>query len=120
MLDPSKCSIELENTFGPIVASSCLHGFDFTLLFEETILTLVPLGLTFLAASLRCWKLQGALEKVDRSWSYAAKEVGQSSCFRDFFLHANPLSCFGSFTRHVTWCCLPFGVIKIARRLLLR
>ncbi|KAJ5361079.1 hypothetical protein N7541_001923 [Penicillium brevicompactum] len=75
MLDPSKCSIELENTFGPIVASSCLHGFDFTLLFEETILTLVPLGLTFLAASLRCWKLQDALEKVNRSWSYAAKEL---------------------------------------------
>lgn len=82
MLDPSKCSIELENVFGPIVGSSCLHGFDFTLLFEETILTLVPLGVTFLAASLRSWKLQGASEKVNRSWSYATKEVGPLPSFR--------------------------------------
>jgi hypothetical protein len=38
------CSIAVEDVFGPVVASSCLGGFDFTLLFEESILTLVPLG----------------------------------------------------------------------------
>lgn len=75
MLDPSQCSVELENVFGPIVASPCLHGFDFTLLFEETILTLLPFGLVSLAAAVRIWKLHNALEKINRSWSYAAKEV---------------------------------------------
>ena len=74
MLDPA-CSVELENVFGPIVASSCLHGFDFTLLFEETILILLPLGLVLIIASIRIWKLHGVTEKVNRSWSYAAKEV---------------------------------------------
>ncbi|CAG8415715.1 unnamed protein product [Penicillium salamii] len=75
MLDPSQCSVELENVFGPIVASPCLHGFDFTLLFEETILTLLPLGLVLLAAAVRIWKLHNSLEKINRSWSYAAKEL---------------------------------------------
>jgi hypothetical protein len=38
------CSIAVEDTFGPIVDGSCLGGFDFTLLFEEAILTILPLG----------------------------------------------------------------------------
>lgn len=75
MLESPGCSIEQENVFGPIVASSCLNGFDFTLLFEETILTLLPLGITLLAACIRIWGLQGASEKVSRSWLYTAKGV---------------------------------------------
>ena len=39
------CSMVTEDMFGPTVAASCLGGFDFTLLFEETILTTVPLGI---------------------------------------------------------------------------
>jgi hypothetical protein len=35
----------VEDTFGPAVASSCVGGFDFTLLFEESILTVLPLGI---------------------------------------------------------------------------
>lgn len=38
-----ECSIVVENVFGPIVTRSCLDGFDFTLLFEESILTIAPL-----------------------------------------------------------------------------
>lgn len=40
------CSIDVENRFGPMVDESCLNGFDFTLFFEETVLTMLPLGLT--------------------------------------------------------------------------
>ncbi|KAJ3495648.1 hypothetical protein NLG97_g3239 [Lecanicillium saksenae] len=36
------CTIEVERAFGPAVSSQCLGGFDFTLLFEETILTILP------------------------------------------------------------------------------
>ncbi|KAK8064708.1 hypothetical protein PG994_007346 [Apiospora phragmitis] len=46
-LGPSgACSIHVHDVFGPTVAYSCLNGFDFTLLFEESILTLLPLLLT--------------------------------------------------------------------------
>lgn len=37
------CSPAIENEIGPIVSSSCLDGFDFTLLFEESILVFLPL-----------------------------------------------------------------------------
>ena len=46
VLANNSCSIADEDTFGPIVSTSCLDGFDFTLLFEESILTLLPLGIT--------------------------------------------------------------------------
>jgi hypothetical protein len=86
MPDPA-CSIEVEDLFGPIVASSCLHGFDFTLLFEECIFTLLPLALVSLAALIRIWKLHSASEKVNRSWSYAMKEVcGQFSKMSTFYI----------------------------------
>lgn len=39
------CSIEVERVFGPTVAAPCLEGSDFTLFFEETILTILPLGI---------------------------------------------------------------------------
>ncbi|KAG5930350.1 hypothetical protein E4U42_001865 [Claviceps africana] len=42
------CSIDVHDVFGPTVTRSCLHGFDFTLLFEESVLTLMPLLLTVL------------------------------------------------------------------------
>lgn len=39
------CSSEVENTWGPAVDAPCADGFDFTLLFEEAILQLLPAGL---------------------------------------------------------------------------
>lgn len=46
MSDPQQgCSMAVEDVFG-IVNSSCLNGFDFTLLFEEAILTILPLGIS--------------------------------------------------------------------------
>lgn len=40
------CSFASEDTFGPTVANNCYGGFDFTLLFEESILNLLPLGIS--------------------------------------------------------------------------
>lgn len=45
------CS-QVDDTFGPW-ALHCRAGFDFTLLFEETLLTLAPLGLLLLFAPFR-------------------------------------------------------------------
>ncbi len=76
MLDATPpCSVAHEDVFGPFVNASCHHGFDFTLLFEETILTLLPLLLFLLAGALRIFSLCSTSEKVNRSWLYAAKEV---------------------------------------------
>lgn len=77
MLDPpSPCSVVVEDTFGPFVNASCRHGFDFTLLFEELILTLLPLVIILLILPLRAWRLKRASDKVNRSWLCVAKEVG--------------------------------------------
>lgn len=37
--------LAVEDAFGPTVPSSYYGGFDFTLLFEEGILTILPLGI---------------------------------------------------------------------------
>lgn len=41
---PLNCSVRVQDVFGPIV-DGCGSNFDFTLLFEETILFILPLGL---------------------------------------------------------------------------
>ncbi|GJN77161.1 hypothetical protein PLIIFM63780_000650 [Purpureocillium lilacinum] len=42
------CAIGVEDTFGPVVHGTCLGGFDFTLLFEEALLSIVPVGIALL------------------------------------------------------------------------
>jgi ATP-binding cassette, subfamily C (CFTR/MRP), member 1 len=47
---PVNCAIEVEDVFGPQV-SGCYGNFDFTLMFEESILYMLPLlGSTVLVA----------------------------------------------------------------------
>ncbi|PFH57820.1 hypothetical protein XA68_14537 [Ophiocordyceps unilateralis] len=67
------CSIAVEDRFGPAVTDSCLGGFDFTLLFEESILTLVPLAIALLWAASRALTLRIEPAKVKASWLLAAK-----------------------------------------------
>ncbi|GBF62869.1 ABC transporter [Trichophyton mentagrophytes] len=67
------CSIEVEDVFGPSVAGSCLGGFDFTLLFEESILTLPPLGIAVAWAIVRLLALRREPAKARRSWLVALK-----------------------------------------------
>ena len=53
----------LDDSFGPH-AGDCRGGFDFTLLFEETILTLVTVGILLIALPPRAWYLSGRVKKV--------------------------------------------------------
>ncbi|KAJ5639919.1 P-loop containing nucleoside triphosphate hydrolase protein [Penicillium longicatenatum] len=69
------CAVSDEDVFGPIVDSSCRHGFDFTLLFEETVLTFLPLVVTWPIVLIRLWSLRNVSEKVNRSWLYFTKEM---------------------------------------------
>ncbi|KAL2132691.1 hypothetical protein VTI74DRAFT_3471 [Chaetomium olivicolor] len=53
----------LDDSFGPH-AGECRGGFDFTLLFEETILTLVPVGVLLVVLPPRVWYLWRRTRKV--------------------------------------------------------
>ena len=36
------CSPEADQAFGPIIAAECRQGFDFTLYFEQSLLSIIP------------------------------------------------------------------------------
>jgi hypothetical protein len=75
------CSIKAESLFGPQVAPECRDGFDFTLLFEELILTLIPLSLVSLILPLRLWQLLNQNLKVKVGSIYFLKLVCNLSDF---------------------------------------
>ncbi len=68
------CSLAVDDSFGPW-AASCRGGFDFTLLFEETVLTILPLGLLLVIASFRLMHLRKKKRKVVQSWVLVLKLV---------------------------------------------
>lgn len=63
MLSGPVCSIAAENSFGPQVVG-CLGGFDFTLLFEETILSILPMSVVLLFLPVRIVHLFKSEPKV--------------------------------------------------------
>ncbi|KAB8223991.1 P-loop containing nucleoside triphosphate hydrolase protein [Aspergillus novoparasiticus] len=50
---PPGCSLQTDNSFGPAIDSGCRDSFDFTLLFEQAILGLVPAVAFLLVCPLR-------------------------------------------------------------------
>ncbi|KAK0716329.1 ABC transporter [Lasiosphaeris hirsuta] len=68
---PSSCRA-IDDSFGPH-ANTCRGGFDFTLLFEETILTILPLSLFALIFPARSWYLSRRTRKTKKSHLTAAK-----------------------------------------------
>jgi hypothetical protein len=71
------CSVESEDTFGPQVSAHCLEGFDFTLYFEETILS-VPVTLILCLHSLvRIYYLRKYTTKANGGLLHVAKLVGK-------------------------------------------
>ncbi|BAE64600.1 unnamed protein product [Aspergillus oryzae RIB40] len=70
------CPIAVEDTFGPVVNHECKDGFDFTLYFEETVLTL-PVTLFFLFWALpRIYHLRQQTIKVQGGYRYFVKLGG--------------------------------------------
>jgi hypothetical protein len=61
-LSQTFCS-RLDDSFGPH-AGDCRGGFDFTLLFEEAILTILPVGLLLIVLAPRIWYLLRREKKV--------------------------------------------------------
>lgn len=68
-----KCPIDAESGFGPV--ADCYDGFDFTLLFEESILTIVPAGITLILLPWFISRLGRSDRKVVGTWHLVAKPV---------------------------------------------
>jgi len=64
----------VDNTFGPY-AGGCRGGFDFTLLFEEGILSILPLALLLIIIPFRISYLVPRTIKVDSSLLLPTKLV---------------------------------------------
>jgi ATP-binding cassette, subfamily C (CFTR/MRP), member 1 len=71
---PTLSCERLDDSFGPY-AGDCRGGFDFTLLFEETILTLLPLGLFLLVSPWRLWFLLRRPKKVTARHTLAVLKI---------------------------------------------
>lgn len=65
---------DLDNTMR-VDVGSCRGGFDFSLLFEETILSLLPFALVTILVPLRVWQLSQKRRKVVDSWLLPLKLV---------------------------------------------
>lgn len=51
------CAPSADAAFGPVVDLACRDGFDFTLLFEQSVFVILPASLLLLAAPLRLARL---------------------------------------------------------------
>lgn len=79
---PSASCSTIDNTFSSH-AGECRGGFDFTLLFEETILSILPLALLIFIAPLRIVYLsKKSIKVLRRSALLYAKVVSDPVCFR--------------------------------------
>jgi hypothetical protein len=80
----STCSISDHNTLGPIVDDDCYNGLDFTLLFEEAFMSIVPacMGMVWIVACI--WYLRNQPVIVARGWLYGTKMVRCTSSNQTF------------------------------------
>ena len=67
------CPPSADNVFGPAVSEQCRGGFDFTLLFEQSVLSLAPSLLLLVCSLLRISQLFQATVKVLPSYLHLVK-----------------------------------------------
>ncbi|KAM0298499.1 hypothetical protein ACHAPM_008569 [Fusarium culmorum] len=63
-MNSTNCAASVDASFGPFVPPECRHGFDFTLVFEQSILVLLPASLLLIIAPFRIFRLRNAPVKV--------------------------------------------------------
>lgn len=75
----STCTLHADNVFGPVVASPCRHGFDFTLLFEQSILSIAPSSIFLLLVPLRLfWLYRSSITTLPHYSVYTGKALAIS------------------------------------------
>jgi ATP-binding cassette, subfamily C (CFTR/MRP), member 1 len=78
-MDAAKHMLCGDDTFGPNVQSlDCRGGFDFTVLFEESILTILPAACFILLAPFRALRLLRRRIRVRRNALYVCKLVSSA------------------------------------------
>lgn len=63
-MNSTNCAASVDASFGPFVPPECRYGFDFTLVFEQSILVLLPASLILIIAPFRIFRLRNAPVKV--------------------------------------------------------
>ena len=71
----TNCPSSADDVFGPTVQGDCRQGFDFTLLFEQTVLSIPPAFLLIIFAPWRILRLSKASVKTQSSPIHSAKTV---------------------------------------------
>lgn len=71
---PAAC-LEADRSFGPSVPPGCRSGFDFTLYFEQIVLSIVPAALFLVFAAVRLVRLLRASIITAPSWIHTVKLV---------------------------------------------
>ncbi|MCJ1399793.1 hypothetical protein MMC11_002996 [Xylographa trunciseda] len=66
------CQPAADDNFGPVV-DACTRSFDFTLLFEQSILSAAPTAVFLILSLWRIWKLRISSHKTKYSWMSIAK-----------------------------------------------
>lgn len=77
-MSPSLCAPTADAAFGPAVGSNCRDGFDFTIVFEQSILVILPSALLLIAAPVRFAQLRKASVKVAGQRLRLAKLVSRT------------------------------------------
>lgn len=86
---PGPSCHDLDNTLR-IDAGSCRGGFDFSLLFEETILGILPIALILILVPFRLAQLAQKRRKVEGSSLFLYKLVSGLFCPRNFIIYQVP------------------------------
>ena len=73
---PSRCSLEADNAFGPVMNPRCRDGFDFTLVFEQAIFGLVPAVAFLIISPVRLQILAKCDVRIQFNRLRSAKLVG--------------------------------------------
>lgn len=68
------CQSDADDNFGPAVAA-CVRTFDFTLFFEQAILSIIPSAIFIIVFPFRFWYLCISSQKTKSSWMSIAKAV---------------------------------------------
>jgi hypothetical protein len=63
-MNVTNCAPSIDASFGPFVPPECRDGFDFTLVFEQSILVLIPASLLLIIAPFRIFRLRNVPVKV--------------------------------------------------------
>ncbi|CAG7561621.1 unnamed protein product [Fusarium equiseti] len=63
-MNVTNCAPSIDASFGPFVPPECRDGFDFTLVFEQSILVLIPASLLLIIAPFRIFLLRNVPVKV--------------------------------------------------------